>query len=305
MIRCSLLAATLLVAGRFASAGFAQEPPPAQQDAPAAVERLTQWPKLEAKAAAALKQDVERIRKAHTPEMEAQGESALLAAGAAAAPELLAVLAKEKDLQARLRIENVLERITGAAHTRLLAAEFANKSAHVRLWTLRRCAGFPDSGVRKLAEEALARAQAEHAKKPDQEGVADELYLAALCATSAGGLGGLEPLISAAQEHWGKRGAELRTALEAVRGDEATDKVTPLLSGSERKQMVAALNLLAGCGSKKALPLVRPNLDSTDNSVRVAAINAMRGIVDGAAPLDKLSAFDAIELAKQWKARAQ
>lgn len=304
MMNNGLCLATLLVTARFVAAAVPQDPPPATQEAPATVERLTQWPKLEAKVAAAIKQDVERLRKANTPEMEEQGESGLLAAGAAAAPELLAALGKEKDLQARLRIETLLERITGAAHTRLLAAEFASKSLHVRLWSLRRCAAFPDSGVRELAEGALARAKAEHAKKPDQDGAAEELYLSALCATSAGGLGGFEQVTNAALEHWGKRGPELRVALEAVRSDEATDKVSPLLADGDRKKVVAALNLLAGCGSRKALPLVTPNLESTDNSIRVAAINAMRGIVDGAPPLDKLSAFDAIEMAKQWKARA-
>lgn len=304
MIRTCLWAATLIVVGQFAAATATQDSPPAKQDAPAAVERLAQWPKLDTKAAAALKQDVERLRKANTREMEEQGEAALLAAGAAAAPELLAALGKEKDLQARLRIETLLERITGAPHTRLLAPEFANKSAHVRMWCLRRCAAFPDEGIAKFAEEALARAQAEHAKKPELEGALEELYVAALCTTSAGGLGGFEQLVNAALEHWGKRGAELRAALEAVRGDKATDRVTPLLAGGDRKKVVAALNLLAGCGSRKALPLVSPSLDSTDNSIRVAAINAMRGIVDGAPPLDKLSAFDAIEMAKKWKDRA-
>jgi hypothetical protein len=60
--------------------------------------------------------------------------------------------------------------------------------------------------------------------------------------------------------------------------------------------------MLAGCGIKPdALPLVRPNLDSTDNSIRVAAINAMRGIVDGEPPIANLPVFEAIELAKKWK----
>jgi hypothetical protein len=37
--------------------------------------------------------------------------------------------------------------------------------------------------------------------------------------------------------------------------------------------------------------------------VRVAAINALRGIVDGQEPLEELSVFGAIELAKTWKVR--
>ncbi len=276
--------------------------PPAQ--ALPAIERAAAWPALDAKAAAALAQDVERVRKAATPQMEEAGEAGVLAAGAGAAPALLAALGKEKDLQARLRLENLLDTITGAAHTRLLASEFANKSPHVRAWTLRRVAAFPDTQVRTLAEQAFERAASAHAKKPDAEGAADELYLASLCAASTGSALGFEQLVQAATEQWGKRGGELRAALQGLRGDAATDKLLPLASHSERKYVVAALNLLGACGSRKALGAVRPHLDSTDNSIRVAAINAMRGIVDGEPPIDKLSAFDAIELAKRWKERA-
>ena len=64
--------------------------------------------------------------------------------------------------------------------------------------------------------------------------------------------------------------------------------------------LVAAL---AGCGEKKSAVPVIQHLDSTDNGVRIAAINALRGVIDGAEPLERLSAFDAIEQAKAWKER--
>ncbi len=292
-----------------AAAALLPVPTPVQTNDAAAqerpvVDRMAAWPVLEAKAAGALAQDVEKVRKANTPQMEEAGEAGVLAVGAAAGPALIAALGKEKELQARLRLENLLDGVTGAAHTRLMAAEFAHKSPHVRVWALRRVAAFPDTGVRAPAEQAYERAAAAHAKKPDAEGAADELYLASLCAASAGSAAGFEHLVRAATEHWGKRGGELRVALEGLRGDAATDKLLPLVGDSDRTKVVAGLNLLGGCGSRKALDAVRPHLDSTDNSIRVAAINAMRGIVDGQPPIDKLSAFDAIELAKKWKERA-
>jgi len=298
--RTLALLAVLALAGPTVGA---QTPAPAPTQEAAKPERAAEWPKLDAALASTVKKDVERLRKAHTPEMEEQAEAALYAAGAGAAPELLRAMGVEKDTTARLRVEALLERVTGAAHTRLLAAEFANKSLHVRTWALKRCAHFPDEGVRALAEQALTRASAALAKKPEDTDMIEERYSAALCVTSAGGLGGLEALTSVALDQWGRRGVELRAALNGVRGDEATDKLLPLLASADRKQLVAGLNLLAGCGSKKAVTTVRPHLDSNDNSVRVAAINAMRGIVEGAPPLDKLSAFDAIELAKEWKNR--
>jgi hypothetical protein len=63
------------------------------------------------------------------------------------------------------------------------------------------------------------------------------------------------------------------------------------------------LNLLSACGTQGDTSAVKPFLDSDDHQIRVAAINALRGMVDGEGPIDKLPVFDAIDLAKQWKNR--
>lgn len=280
-----------------------QEPPTPSPPTPApaerpAVDRLERWPVLEGEAKAKLKLEVERLRKARTPEMAAEAEAALIEAGAACAPELLPVLGREKDAECLARARRVLETVCGAEHTRLLAASFADKAPEVRVQALLMVARHPDPGVRGPAEAALARAL--KAAKPDRE----EQYAAALCAVSAGSLAGFDTLAGWAETAWGKRGAAIRTALEAVRGPEATAAAAKLLESGERKHKVTALNLLAGCGAREATAIVKPYLDSDDNSLRVAAINAMRGIVEGAPPLADLAVFEAIELAKAWKQRS-
>jgi HEAT repeat protein len=102
-------------------------------------------------------------------------------------------------------------------------------------------------------------------------------------------------------KRWDKKGPEMRVALSGVRGAEATAVVGKRLDDPDRKTKVAALRLLGGCGDKSVVSKIKPLLDETDNSIRVAAINALRGIVDGDLPLEELSAFEAIEMAKQWK----
>jgi hypothetical protein len=87
-----------------------------------------------------------------------------------------------------------------------------------------------------------------------------------------------------------------------VRGPEATARLAPALEG-ERDGAVAALRLLAGCGAADVVGRIRPHLDSTDRGLQLAAINALRGIVDGAPPLATLPVFEMIERAKAWKAR--
>jgi hypothetical protein len=286
-----------------AAAAATAAAPQSTDEKPAAppIERSTAWPALAPETLAQVRTDVERLRKARTPEMGEQAAQALIAAGAGAVPELLPVLGKEKDEAARERIDAVLVALTGAAHTRLVAESFADKSRDVRTWALHRVALFPDSGVREKAEAALAAARKQAAKGEEAIALEYERYCAALCATSAGSIAGLDLIERAVLESWGKRGGEIRTALEAVRGKDATERAAVLVRDTDRKKIVAGLNLLAGCGSRESVALVRPHLDSQDNSIRVAAINAMRGIVDGDLPIANLPVFEAIELAKKWK----
>lgn len=268
------------------------------------VERLKAWPEVAENRAATVKTDIERLRKAGTPEMAEQAEAALVAAGAMVAPGLIAAMGKERMDDARLRIENVLDQVVGPAHTGLLSQSFVDKSREVRTWALSRCAAFPDAGIVSEAEAAFAKATAAHAKDPKAEGSEAEVFASALCATSAGSHKALEVLGKAAIDQWGKRGEGMRLALEAVRDEDATKFATTMLAEADRKKKVAALNMLGGCGTKDAIAAVKPYLDNTDNSIRIAAINALRGIVDNDLPIANLPVFEAIELAKKWKSRA-
>ena len=287
----------------------APTPPPKEQPVPAAQKpRLEAWPTLAGDALKTAQMDVERVRKAATDEMAVLGHQGLVKAGAGTAPLLLAALGKEKDETVRGRIISILDEVTGAEHTRLLAKEFGSKSRDVRLYVLLRCALFPDKELRSIAEPLLARVV-----KDGDKVDSDERYATALCATSTGSTAGLLSLHTAAIENWNKRGVVIRAALEGVRGPEAsaimlalfkgTDAPAPdtLLPKEDRQRVVACLNILAGCGDKTALGKAKSLLDSTDNTIRVAAINAVLGIAENKPPVANLSAFEAVEMAKKLK----
>lgn len=272
--------------------------PPAS--APAKLEKLAAWPEVPKEAREQLAIDVERLRKAHTDEMGEQARAGLLATGVGAVPSLLRALEREESEEGIARVSGVLAELTTAAHTRLLAKEFEGKSPRVREWCLMRCALFPDPALRAAADKALERAR----KARPRETTPTEIYAASLCAASAGSVQGFDALFEAARKQWGKRAAELRTALEGVRGKEATAKLAPHIDSAERTEQVAALNMLAGCGDREsAVGLVRPFLDQTDGGLLTSAINALRGIVDGQPPIDRLAVFEAVGEAKKWKAR--
>lgn len=262
---------------------------------PSKVTYLTEWPKPKSKDK--LKTDIERLVKAAIPEMEQGGRDGILDEGAAAIPMLLDRYGRERDEAAAARLKDVLITLTKAEHTHLLGKEFASRDLPHRVFAMWRSAAFPDT-TNKAAAEAAWAAVVKQGDKVDP----DERYAAALCATSTGSLVALEAIFEYETKSWAKKGAEMRVALESVRGAEATALVVPKLE-LERKQKLGALRMLAGCGDKSVTGKLRPLLDDTDNELRVLAINALRGIVDGDAPIEQLSAFEAIELAKKWKAR--
>ena len=292
----------LLVCGVFAA------PPtvvaePLQQDAP---KRLERWPDVADRQQVEI--DVLRLRKSSTEGMEQSAREALIAQGAAVAPALIDALRKEREVEARARVQSLLDQLTRAEHTRLIGQLFDDRSAEVRTWALGRAAAFPDAGLRAAAEAARQRTTdaLEKTKAKDEELAAlrEEHYRAALCCASTGSAVGLEDLLERARKDWARSGAALRTAVAAIRGPEATEQLVPKLESADRTVIVAALALLAVCGEKGSTPSrIRPLLDHTDNTIRVAAINALRGIVDGDPPLERLPVFEAIERANAWKKR--
>jgi len=283
-------------------AGLALAAPTSTQEAGETREevvRLEAWPELSRDQAKTVKTDISRLRKARTEEMGDQAHEALVAVGAGCAPDLIVALGKEKGEEARDRIVNVLDLVTGAPHTRLLARSFDDKSVNVRIWCGRRAALFPDPGIRAAADEALARVS--KSKQPAR----GEVAAAALAATSAGSTEGLNELFEHAVKNWGKYGKSIRIACDGVRGEAANAMAVGYLTGTdERAERVAAIRLLGGCGTEEgALQHLRPLLDSNDSTLRIATINALRGIVDDEMPLARLSVFDSIEQAKTWKQR--
>jgi len=262
---------------------------------PTKVAYLSAWPKPANKEQLAT--DVERLVKATIPEMAEGGRQGVISAGAAAVPTLLDRYGREKDEAVLERLKSVLVELTAADQTRLLAKEFEHRDLRHRCFALWRAAAFPDKEIRAPAEAAWAKVV-----KQGEKAEPEERYAAALCTTSTGSLAAFDAVFEIAQKHWAKRGAELRTALEWVRGPEPTKLLLARLGG-ERKARIAALKMLAGCGDKSALPTLKPLLDDVDNEIRVVTINALRGIVDGDAALEQLSAFEAIEMAKKWKER--
>ncbi|MEM9382952.1 MAG: hypothetical protein AAGB93_23590, partial [Planctomycetota bacterium] len=192
--------------------------------------------------------------------------------------------------------------------TRLLAAHLEETSDALRRYAVRRVAVLGDAGLRERADGLMEALEERAADPKARKKVAPlDLDLAATLCLSTGSPRGLGRVIVLAEpESWVEWKTTLRPACSGARaaGDEVARAVAGALLGAEEvSERVAALNLLAYAGTKDLARAVVPALDAEENQVKVAAINALRRMVDDDPPLDKLSTFDAIERANRWKSR--
>ncbi len=269
-------------------------------------EHATAWP--DAKDEPALKLAVQQVHKATSDEMAATGLATIQAEGAAAAPLLLKTLLREKDDEAIERVSGALDAVTTRTHTRLLAESFEDNAAALRRYALRRVAVLGDKGLRETAEALVASFEKRAESRSKKTRVEDlDLDLAAALALSTGSLLGVERSLKlAGSKSWSEWSDTLEGAAAGARaaGDDVASAIAAFLAPDKKDgERVAALRLLTYAGSEKQARAVRPLLDSNANHLKVAAVNALRMMVDGDPPLKKLSAFDAIERAQKWKTR--
>ena len=263
------------------------------------VERLEAWPELPRSERRQVKLEIDKLRKAATEGMESSAREALAGIGDRAAPMLLRSLSKERLADARERFAEVLESLVDARHTRLLAEHLDDRSLELRIFCLQRVAAYPDPALFASAEKAWAMVQA---RKEKGEADGRELDAAALACLSAGSPVTLEAVFERTKKRWAREGLAIRAACEGARSDEATRELLPHLDGTKQEKL-AALRMLAGCGTKLALPELKHLLDSSDQALRVATLDALRGIVDGLPPMGRASVFDTIEEIDKWKKR--
>lgn len=258
--------------------------------------KLKAWPKP--KSQSELKHQIARLRQDRSEDVAAEAHAMLISLGPSAAPLLIRSLGKEKGKDARERIRFALACILDQQHSRLVAGSFGDKSIDVRVWALITVSRTPDAGLHKTV---LGHWNALSKRGDKAEEV--ERYAAGLCLLSIQDPQGLEPVVSATISHWKERADQIRGVLHGLRSAVLDEALLDRLKTTDRKQQSAALRLIAAGGTPATLSAVAPFLDSGDPTLRVDAINVCRVLVAGEPPLDRIPVFEAIELAKVWKAK--
>ncbi len=274
--RCLIAAALAVLAIRGPSQDAAPEPPA--------------WPELSRREQTQVKQTCDQLRKTGKAERIADLEQRLQQFGAGAAPLLIDRLSDmRKNINAPL--QRVLEHLVTDADAPLLARRAQDDRLAIRRYVVGRLERTGNRDMLPVFRHALG----------DDD---DEVRLAAVLGiTRCGDTAALPQLLEHCIADWHAVRARAEPALAGVKGRAAAEWLATPLSDDSEPRKVAALRMLRVAGDRQSTALIAPLLDSENHNLKRAAINALRGIVDGDPPLDKLSVFQAIEMAKTWKAR--
>lgn len=280
----------LLLAG-----GPAQAP---AQDQPK--QNGTAWPELAKKDEPKVTLLLRRVETG-SEEEAATSIRELCGFGPAIVPTLLRKLALPR--QSRTLVDgmlSVLDTVVKPEHADLVAKALDDRSQSTRRWAVLWLALHLDEKWRPLFERFATPPESQKPKDPpDPEMVfLSNLGLAALKDTDA-----LARVMTVCHTEWLERGGIVGRVLPVARSQQMARFVIDTMHPDDERSRVTGLRMMRYLAPKEFAAAVAVYLDAGEFSVKKEAINALRVIVDGAQPLEELSSFTGIEMAKKWKER--
>ncbi|MCA8947904.1 MAG: HEAT repeat domain-containing protein [Planctomycetes bacterium] len=260
--------------------GDGGDPPQGQR-----VEKLEEWPALG-------RQDVDRLlgslKQFHKEDEELWdgARKNLVALGEAGMPLLMQKVTDRGD-NVNPQIFLVLDEVLAPRHAALMAREIKKPKVELRRYLVRRIARFHDRDMLPVLQAVTKD------KDPDIA------FHAALGALALGDRAALEPVLEYSKSRWDEIGDEVATVLPAARGREAGNWVFELIAKRPPGDQMAGLRLARYLATKDHHLMLRTYLNANEHSVKKEAINALR-VMNGEEPLEKLTVFQVIEMAKEW-----
>ena len=284
------LSATLLLVSVSALAALPAdkaggEQDPGKQKSTTTTKKLTSWPKLNKTKRDAARQKTKQFRKPKA-ELHDKARKQLIAMGAGVAPILIPMVNDRQDgLNDHLLA--VLDEVIAPQHAALLARETRRPSLEWRRYLMRKLATFHDPDIAPIMAAAMKD------KDPDIA------FYAGLGLLGLGKHDGLDAVLLAAKQRWVAFGPLIAQVLTCDRARQAAIPVLEQISTARPTEQMAGLRLLRYLMVKEQSQLLRSYLQSSDFAVKREAINTAR-VLHGEKALEKLSSFQAIEMAKHW-----
>lgn len=249
------------------------------------------WPKLDQVKSDRAVQLVANF-KVENPELHTKSLTELAELGAGAAPLLIARLTDTPGHdKANVLIAKALTQLTAAEHAPLLAPDATSKVLARRRWVVGRLVDLGAPGMVEVFKKAAADKDEEVA------------FRGAVGLVASGDASGLDKVLARAKADWKGCREFLEANLPRGRGGDVSSKLADRCSQGEFADKVAALRLFRSAGDRPQARKIAEALDSSDHGIKKEAINALRVVVLGEKPLDDLSVFQAIEMAKEIKAK--
>ncbi len=211
--------------------------------------------------------------------------------GVGVAPVLLGAMHDRQKPKIIQRLSFFLDKLLKKEQGPLLIQEYRANNKTLSLFIVRKITSFKD------------RAYIPFLKKAQKNKDPLVVKTATLALASLGETSTLPFLSKMARDHWQTDNRKIREAALGLHGKKASDLLIPMLKKADDNLKIGILRILAVAGTKETASVIRRYLDSTKHQIRVAAVNALRGIVDGDPPYANLSVFSAIEEVKKWKRR--
>ncbi len=272
---------SLVSAALLAPAAWCQSETPPRRE----VVKLSEWPALTKDQGNRVRALARQFGK-DKEKLREDAAAAMAQLGAGVAP-LLIPKVSDRPKNDNAYIFGVLDRVADERHAALLARELGRKSLELRRYLLRRLACMRDAELEPVLKSAT--------KDKDPEAS----FYAALGLLALGNDAGLDQVLDAARQQWSERQEVIEQALAPARGAKAGMLVWQRIGQARPTDKMAGLRVLRYLGVKQQRVMLRSYLESADFAVKREAINLVRVLHDEP-PIENLSSFQAINLAKQW-----
>lgn len=232
------------------------------------------------------------IEKGEEEEEVEEGVAKLIALGEAAIPSCMDAV-KRMDAVGRLdSLWQVLDTIL-IDDDLPLAWSLLKKKSHdaLRVHLVRR---FADSSLKETAAFLKEQLEGENS---------DVAYEAARGLALRGDASVVAIIEKQVAQFWLEDADRLRADFAGLERGPLAGELLPLLQRKHTKEKLAALRMVELFGTEEQCKLMMPFLSESDTTMRLAAINVCRVILDGEAPLKRPSMTEIIERAEAWKAK--
>ncbi|MSR40019.1 MAG: hypothetical protein EXS02_14410 [Planctomycetes bacterium] len=266
----------------------AQSAPPIPAKAQQPVTKLAKWPTLTPPEQERVTALTGQFRKADLA-LQKTAADQIAAIGDGAIP-ILQQKISDRDEAINKQVFALLDRMLGPQHASLMANDSKSPKLALRSYLLLRMCRLVDPDLKPVLLVAT--------KDKDE----DNAYVAQVGLLGLGEVSALLPVIDGCRTNWVEIRALVAAVLPAARS-ELLGRATAERIGNEKPPgQAAALRVFRYLGKKEQAPLIRHHLQAEDNIVKKEAINAMRAI-NGLEPIENLSVFDAIKMAKEWSTK--